>query len=48
MPENKKEYQRNEQPISVTQEWLLNTLGKLKSGDLSIAEALEKLSVLPL
>lgn len=31
----------------VTQEWLLNTLEKLKSGEISVTEAFEKLSVLP-
>ena len=48
MFKNKKNNKEIEQPISVTQDWLLNILGKLKSGELSIAETLEKLSCLPL
>lgn len=32
---------------SVTHEWLLNTLEKLKTGELTVAETMEKLSVLP-
>jgi NCAIR mutase (PurE)-related protein len=47
MPENKKNNKEIEQPILITQDWLLNTLGKLKSGELSIAETLEKLSFFP-
>jgi pyridinium-3,5-biscarboxylic acid mononucleotide synthase len=46
MPDRKSK-KSSQEKAPVTHEWLLQTLKQLKSGDVSVAEAMEKLSVLP-
>lgn len=47
MPEKKSPKINTGENIPATQKWLLNTLEKLKCGELSVAETLEKLAFFP-
>lgn len=47
MPAKKPARKNTGKTTPVTQAWLLNTLEKLKSGELSVVEVMEKLSILP-